>query len=636
MNKAIPGKEIIRSHDRSRQYGIDPDQVLPAIRFSGDALESVFRRNHGFIEHAQPIVEALLQNLKDEKGYMLILTDGEGIILEVFGDPDEIERAENLNMRKGAGMDEDGMGTNAIGTAIHEGKTIQVKGEEHFARAFHHWTCTAAPVFGVEGVLVGTINLTLQKGKKHPYAMGMIQAAAIAIGDRISGDVIQQQLYDAQQYAFSIMNHLTFGLIVMDLKGRIHWVNDTACRTLNIRRMKLVNRDIRKIYTGWNESQQRVDRGEELLDQEAELLSKGYANRYLVNIYAINNEAKKQIGYVLSFRPMSRMLGLINKYSNTQLSYSFDRIIARSKVMKDLVEYALNVADTPSTILIGGESGTGKEVFAQAIHNASKRREKPFVAINCGAISSSLIESELFGYEEGAFTGASRGGKPGKFELADQGTLFLDEIGEMPLEMQVKLLRVIQDKQVTRIGGSVARKVDVRIIAATNKDLDSEVRQGNFRQDLFYRISVIPITLPPVRQRRMDIPVLYHFFLAQKASRLKRPVPGTDNKLMKALIRYDWPGNVREIENFAEKAVILNGDTSLLLRDVNLGELPPEEEKSLQWSDTDSTLTLEEIEKEAITRYLELFDNNISKTASALGIGRNTLYLKMEKYKIQH
>jgi len=202
--------------------------------------------------------------------------------------------------------------------------------------------------------------------------------------------------------------------------------------------------------------------------------------------------------------------------------------------------------------------------------------------------------------------------------------------------MQVKLLRVIQDKQVTRIGGSVARKVDVRIIAATNKDLDSEVRQGNFRQDLFYRISVIPITLPPVRQRRMDIPVLYHFFLAQKASRLKRPVPGTDNKLMKALIRYDWPGNVREIENFAEKAVILNGDTSLLLRDVNLGELPPEEEKSLQWSDTDSTLTLEEIEKEAITRYLELFDNNISKTASALGIGRNTLYLKMEKYKIQH
>ena len=246
------------------------------------------------------------------------------------------------------------------------------------------------------------------------------------------------------------------------------------------------------------------------------------------------------------------------KILSGQATYTFEQVIGKNEKFMKIVAYAKKIADSKSTVLITGESGTGKEVFAQAIHNYSIRKDEPFIAVNCGAIPRTLIESELFGYEDGAFTGAKKGGNAGKFEIAEGGTIFLDEIGEMPIDMQIKLLRVIEAGVITRIGSSIEIPIDVRIIAATNKNLKNEVENGNFRKDLYYRLNVLPIYLPPLRERREDIPEFINYYMEKTAEKLNKQAINISEEYMKYLIDYDWPGNVRELENVIE--LIINSE----------------------------------------------------------------------------
>jgi sigma-54 dependent transcriptional regulator, acetoin dehydrogenase operon transcriptional activator AcoR len=628
-------KTIVRSHERSAGFGIDPEEGIPRIMLGARDLDKKRMKNQDLLDISRPYMDELDTFLGENHGNVIILTDRIGVILEVSGDSEDVKKAAALNLKTGANMDEKSIGTNAMGTAIREGRAVQVRGSEHFVKAFQRWSCSAAPIYDTNNEIVGTLNLTSDEARHHPYTLGLVGATVKAIESRIHNSSVQKQLYDAQQYAFSIMNHLSFGLIAIDLKGMIHWVNDTACRSLNIRRTRLINREISGICPQWDQFRVLVEKDEQILDEEGELNTRNASAKYLLNAYSIYGLEGVRIGYVLSFRPLSRMLRLINKYQPQQLSFTFDKIICKGKKMKKLVNYARTIAHTPSTVLITGESGTGKEVFAQSIHNASDRKNNAFIAINCGAISSSLIESELFGYEEGAFTGASKGGKPGKFELAHQGTLFLDEIGEMTMEMQVKLLRVLQDKTITRVGGSKTVKVDVRLIAASNKDLGEEVKMKRFRQDLFYRLSVIPLELPPLRERKMDIPPLYHYLLEQKASKLDRPIPPTENRTMQQLVHHDWPGNIRELENFAEKAVILSAHPEQLFPGAFPEDDPGNEEEFLTLKDKEKLPSMAQVEKAVIEKYLEHFDNHITLTAQTLGMGRNTLYQKIGKYGIR-
>lgn len=353
--------------------------------------------------------------------------------------------------------------------------------------------------------------------------------------------------------------------------------------------------------------------------------------KYIFNAYLIKNDQQEILGFLLTFRPFSRMLNLVKKYSGLHAYYSFNDIIARSQQTVKLIKYAQKVSNSPSTILITGESGTGKEVFAQAIHNASERKDAAFVAVNCGAISPSLIESEMFGYEEGAFTGARKGGCPGKFELANSGTIFLDEIGEMPLDMQVKLLRVLQEGTVTRVGSQESKKVDVRVIAATNKDLEKEVSKGEFRLDLYYRLNVIPIHIPALRERKEDIIPLARNFMASKGEKLNKPIPEFTEDIEEKLLNYPWYGNVRELENYIEKLVNL-GDSNEFI------EFKNNESQQAGISENVSVKkelkSLETIEREAIILTINELEGNISKVAKSLGIGRNTLYSKLKKYNI--
>ena len=313
--------------------------------------------------------------------------------------------------------------------------------------------------------------------------------------------------------------------------------------------------------------------------------------------------------------------------------YTFDSIAGKSDILTDLKKEALRASSNHFPVLITGESGTGKELFAQAIHHASSRRVNPFVRINCAAIPRDLLESELFGYAKGAFTGARRSGKPGKFELARQGTVFLDEIGDLPLEMQPKLLRVIEDKEFERVGGTKLIQSDFRIIAATNRNLDDMIKAGDFRKDLFYRLNVIPLNIPPLRKRKNDIVPVARYLLDRMAQEANLPAIKIDRQVDKALKKYGWPGNVRELANVLERALSAIESDTICLQD-----LPFYLQRSRKKISNGHQSALKDVkartEKEAIRYALKESNYNKAQAARELGIHRTLLYKKMKKYSI--
>jgi DNA-binding NtrC family response regulator len=316
-------------------------------------------------------------------------------------------------------------------------------------------------------------------------------------------------------------------------------------------------------------------------------------------------------------------------------------IVGSSPSTVKIFEIIKKVAPTTTTILITGETGTGKELVANAIHMNSPRKLNPFIKINCSAIAENLIESELFGYEKGAFTGAVSS-KPGRFELAHKGTLFLDEVGDLPREIQVKLLRVIQDHEFERVGGVQTIKVDVRLVAATNRNLQQRVKEGYFREDLFYRFNVMPIYVPPLRERKEDIPALVGYFIEKFNRKLDRQIAGVDPEVMELLLDHDWPGNIRELENLSERLVLMAKGDQIVMGDVPAELIEAVEEKA-QTAAPDEKRSIKElirektgdIEKQMIVRVLEECEGNISKAARQLGLSRRGLHLKLAKYNLR-
>ena len=326
----------------------------------------------------------------------------------------------------------------------------------------------------------------------------------------------------------------------------------------------------------------------------------------------------------------------VNKSSTTQAYYTFNNILAESKIMKDIKQKAMNASLSSSSIIITGESGTGKELFAQSIHNNSSRRGGPFIALNCATLQPELIASELFGYVEGAFTGAKKGGSMGKFEFAHQGTIFLDEIGELPLFAQTMLLRVLEERTVTRVGSHISVPIDVRVISATNRDLKKMVKEGSFRSDLYYRINVIPIHLPSLKDRMVDIPILVEHNINYFNTFLGKKVKGISKEALSGLVSYHWPGNLRELRNAVECSMNnVLGDTILI------ENLPPDILEFLEDDNMKGTLLKDSLEdefhKEEKKKILCLMlecNGNKSTVAGALGVSRSTLYRKLKEYQL--
>lgn len=342
----------------------------------------------------------------------------------------------------------------------------------------------------------------------------------------------------------------------------------------------------------------------------------------------------KIMGAVLRLSDFRDIVSTVYQFSGQYIDTTFEDILGESEPIYTAKEQAKRVAKNESTILVLGESGTGKELFARAIHTLSLRKDRPFIAINCAAIPEALLESELFGYADGAFTGSRKGGKPGKFEMAAGGTLFLDEIGDMPLHMQAKILRVLQEGVIERVGGLKTKKVDVRIIAATHRDLGQLVQDGTFRQDLYYRLNVVPILVPPLRKRQSDVTILLHYFLEKYNAKMKRNLLGFSEKAIEILQNYHWPGNVRELQNTVEYAVNIESDNVNVIGRESLPShicqqsTPKRQQKTL-------TEKVREYEFLLIREAMEQFDNSLEGkklAAKNLGISLPTLYRKIKEF----
>lgn len=365
----------------------------------------------------------------------------------------------------------------------------------------------------------------------------------------------------------------------------------------------------------------------------------------IVNVAPIivDNELKGSVGVIHDMSEIQSLTAELQRAKerirSLEAKYTFDDIIGDSEEMMIAKEQAKIGAKTPATVLLRGESGTGKELFAHAIHNESDRKYNKFVRVNCAALSESLLESELFGYEEGAFSGAKRGGKKGLFEEANNGSLFLDEIGEMNLNTQAKLLRVLQEKEIVKVGGTKPIPVNVRIIAATNKNLEREVAKGNFREDLYYRLNRIPIHIPPLRDRKEDIPALCNRIIKKINEDYGRKVEGITKEALDSFMSYRWPGNVRELENILGRAIIFMDynesfiDTYHLPTFIDFADSKTEVPMAVEEGNSLAQL-LEQYEKKVIAQTIKKYGGNKTKAAGELGISIRNLYYKLEKYSI--
>ena len=423
------------------------------------------------------------------------------------------------------------------------------------------------------------------------------------------------------------------GIIAIDKNGIITTFNPAAEKILKVSAKEAIGKNISDIISPDIPMLQTIVSGESYDNEEMIINTPKLKSHYITSGRPILDEEGNPIGAVASLKDIKNVMELIHTFTQPPM-ITFDEILGESKKITRVKELARIVAKSDSTVLIRGESGTGKELFARSIHMASPRRDKPFVAVNCAALPDTLLESELFGYEEGAFTGAKRGGKRGLFQYADKGTLFLDEIGELSPHLQVKLLRVLQENKIRRVGADEEIPVDVRIIAATNKNLEEMMKKGQFRDDLYYRLNIIPLVIPPLRERKEDIPILTRAFIEKLSYKMKKNVSGISDEAMERLMNYDWPGNIRELSNVIERAMNLCDD---VIESHHLFLEYEEISRPAIWRKSGrKTLKemVEETEKRAILDALGSY-SSIRKAAKALGISHATLINKMKKYNVK-
>ncbi|MDD5170464.1 MAG: sigma-54-dependent Fis family transcriptional regulator, partial [Syntrophales bacterium] len=553
VDASVVPPDILASWIRSRDGGMNP-QAMPVHEvLTGHNLDNLLAQNDEFITISRPFMTNLYRFLSGS-GFLVGLFDREGYILEIFGDHDRNRLLQKADVVVGALWNEANSGTNASGMVVALKKPIQVFGCQHYNQNYHRETASGAPIFNPHGEFIGGISLTGRYYRANPHTLGMTVAAAHAIENelRIRQAFAENEL--AFSYQKAVIASIPEALLTIDNKGCISLLNDNARKLLYLDKNRIEGESINRIFGMRNRHfLDIIEQNQAVTDVEVRIFSKTGSNDYTLTINPIVSPKGQVIGKILIMNEINRLKTLVTKMIGAKAKFHFGDIQGQDIKFLRTVEQARMVSQSSSNVLLLGKSGTGKDIFAQAIHNGGDRRNGPYVAINCGAIPRDLILSELFGYSEGAFTGSRRGGSQGKFELADSGTIFLDEIAETPLEFQTALLRVIEEKTVTRIGGTRVRPVDVRIIAATNKDLQEEVRRGNFRDDLYYRLNVFAIHMVPLSERRGDIPLLVDVFVKKYGSAMGKRISRIDDRVMDALMNYSWPGNVRELQNVIER-----------------------------------------------------------------------------------
>jgi transcriptional regulator of acetoin/glycerol metabolism len=635
--------EILESWKRCRDNKANPFLKSCPVLLSPAELAKMISENSDLLDVAQPVIDYIYEFVAGT-GFVVMICDRDGYILRSVGDPEILASMALARFVEGSSCSEAVLGTNSMGTCIIMDKPIQVTGYEHWTLCTHIGTCSAAPIHDpVGGAVIGCLNLTGPWDKVHPHTLGMVVAGVGAIESLLESQINYRKAVLADQNKSLIMESTSDGLITIDNNGLITHANGWATKFLALDQNP-TGGDVHTIFKSSPEREKSygdflrlVESKEKITDESIVIQIPSGLFRYMGSAYCIQ-ENGETIGRLIVLQDISRVNRLVTKVIGKQARTSFADLRSQNEFFQGCVETALSSAKTNANILLLGESGTGKELFARAIHNASLRSNKPFIAINCGAIPRDLLSSELFGYAGGAFTGAHKSGAPGKFELADGGTIFLDEIGDMPLEMQAALLRVIEEKSIMRVGSGKRIPTDVRIIAATNKDLHKEVENCNFRFDLYYRLNVICITLPPLRERKEDIPTLISKLIDSVVADLGKVVEKVEPGFIEHCMHYDWPGNIRELRNVIERAISLTTGLALSVRDLPShlsASLKPVEEsgrggqKVLRRSSRDA-------ERLVIKKHLEECMDNRSMVAEKLGVSRSTLYRKLKELDLMN
>lgn len=619
-------REVLMSWQRCQEFGLLPERKKPIRILKDSEFQQLQKKNQLLIEISAPIIETVNQFIANSR-FVIALCDANGIILKLSGNEKMRLAIRDGGFVEGADWSEQSAGSNAIGTSLAIKKPIQFCGYEHFCVFTQKTACSSAPIKAPDGRVIGIIDLTGRLKEVNNHTLGMAVSMASAIENCLRIAKAEKETALANAHTNAVIESMTEGLIAFDNSGLITQINTSARHMLNLPD-DAVGKSVFDIFPADNASFfHALRRMQYFNDQELRIHTPKDVIRVLATIKPILNNNSCH-GKVLIISELKRARQLARKFYNVSAKLTFSNLIGESPEFKKILTNMRTAAHKDSTILLLGESGTGKDVCAQAIHNESDRRHGPFVAINCGAIPKELMASELFGYVNGAFTGANRQGNLGKFELADGGTIFLDEISELPYDQQVYLLRVLESRTLTRIGGHEAIPIDVRIIAASNKDLEQHVKAGFFRQDLYYRLNIISFKVPPLRERKEDIPLLVEYFLKQ--------FPGASGEIppdyLQMLMNYSWPGNIRELRNIIERTVSLSPDGHL-----NTAYLPSGITNSEFISDNSHVQIgsgIQDVESDLIRRLILTHNGNLTKVASELGVARTTLYRKMRKYHI--
>jgi transcriptional regulator of acetoin/glycerol metabolism len=631
---------VAKSWAKCANRNMNPTEGRGQIELGRNELKELIDKNETTIRIANPFMKNLYK-IFSNSGFIVVLADIQGYILESFGDKERLKNAQYLNFVLGANWSEASVGTNAIGFTLATGKPAQVSGWEHFSQPHHCWTCSAAPIFDKQGEMVAVLDISGPVQDKNSHTLGMVAAAAEAISMQLKMQQKHNEMVLVNKHLESIFNTMSEGVILIDKCGIIKEVNTITKQILNRNHQDIIGCSIDTVFREISPATRAMlDNKTAYSGIKLMVPNSNGRSHCLASGEIVADERGGVSGGVVILRSIQQARSSVSRCSVHEATFTFSDIIGNSSSMREVMDVAVAAAESNSNILLQGESGTGKELFAQAIHNQSARNKGPFIAVNCGAIPRELIGSELFGYEEGAFTGAKRGGHPGKFELAAGGTLLLDEIGDMPLEQQVALLRVLQEKKINRIGSDKVIATDVRIICATNKNLLKEVKQGTFRQDLYYRLNVISLTIPPLRERGEDIILLFTSFL-QSLSKGRDCEFYLEPEVLLCLKKYSWPGNVRELHNVAERIIhLVKGKiVSLVHLPADLYHFCEEVEevptKRSSFKEQRKQQN-EKTEQEEIITLLHECDGNISHIAKRMGVARTTVYRKMQLYGIQY
>ncbi|MBP2635397.1 MAG: modulated sigma54 specific transcriptional regulator, Fis family [Firmicutes bacterium] len=642
-------RAVAESWLRSHQAGVDPFSVKLGTTVSPAQLQELLAENQLLLETATSLIKPFI-DLAIHSGYTLTLRDHQGILLMQKGNLEEISKFNSINSVVGSNWAEEIAGTSAHILCMRHKRPVQLLGPENFSLLLQNNLTSSAPIFDTNKRLIGTLLLahdfdeSTNKYELHnlqAHSLGWVTTLAMAIGQQMSLKQANHSLTIANNTLEAAISFSDEGIIMVDSFGKIIRSNHEGLYILQIGLQEAVNYSIFEHLKSNSLITQAIKSGSTLNYVEETMSVNQSEQTYIISTRPVFLQTNAQVvGAVLRLSHVDKINALVAHRAGNNATFHFEDIIGNDEGTCKSKLMCQRFSASPENILLVGESGTGKELFAQSIHNFS-RPTGPFIAINCAAMPRNLIESELFGYEGGSFTGSERRGRPGKIELASGGTLFLDEIGDMPFEIQAVLLRVLEDKKVMRVGGKRYQPVDFRLVAATNKDLYKMVEEKTFREDLYFRLSVLKLHIPPLRERRKDILLLANYFIQNYCRRVKLPILQISNSVYDIISTYDWPGNVRQLENAMIYAVNMAHGTMLypehlpeeLLRNPDISSLASG--ISPISTITSDVVSLQDAEILSIRSALSLVNHNVVKAAALLKVSKSTLYRKIKEYGIE-